>query len=335
MSFENILSDLTIGEKQQAGIMSVYPLIGKDILGVCEFNKISFLRTSSYGSMEFLNDSSDCFIMPSGYSIISKQAAQDHGLPLAALIRPQTNTINYACCIQQTQGGYLSGKKIDQNKFNFLPLDIRKSFLKSVVNDNDKYVLLTIEFSQLWEHISAFQASLIKRNQANLVLFFNAFMGQLLKFTAEFERVPNQRGAIVCINNRIVGIEITPSESYFHHIWHALIRDCYGSEIVRIAKLNLIKEFETYQESTLDLDKCETIEDIKKAISLVSNKDKEGIRYKVEEISSLETNSVDSRKLSNDQKNICYELQYTVDKKYVAESFHVDNKLAYLSLLNI
>ena len=57
------------------------------------------------------------------------------------------------------------------------------------------------------------------------------------EFVAEFELVPRQVGAIVLIGGKIAGIERAPSAAYFRVVWEPLIRVCYGSLAVKVAKV--------------------------------------------------------------------------------------------------
>ena len=84
-------------------------------------------------------------------------------------------------------------------------------------------------------------------------------MDKLIRFNAEFEVVDGQRGAIIMINDKIVGIEIAPTHDYWKTVWNSLVRDCYGSEVIRLTMLNLIEEFKTSQELDMDISNCQSI----------------------------------------------------------------------------
>ena len=132
------LSQFKIGRKQQAGVMSVYPLLADDVATpLADFEDVKFIGTSDYGTMVFENKSELPFIIPTGYSVITKQLAQDHALPFASLLAPNTvRSIDEACCIQQTQGGYIDGSKVKE--FSILPLYIRKKHFEEFCNRKRK-----------------------------------------------------------------------------------------------------------------------------------------------------------------------------------------------------
>ena len=56
---------------------------------------------------------------------------------------------------------------------------------------------------------------------------------KLSEFVAQFECLPKQTGAIVLIDDKVVGVEIAPNPEYWAEVWEPLIRACYGSETVR------------------------------------------------------------------------------------------------------
>lgn len=274
MDLKTLLNGFRLGEKQDAGVMSVIPLLAPDATdNLAAFSDVEFTGTTNYGTMVFKNKSDKPFILPSGYSVITKQAAQDHGSTFAYLLEPDsTRYLSETCCIESSQGGYINGKEVKD--FYLLPLYVRKQhFEQNVREGRGKAVELASydsNFSRLWPIISEFQKGLItdsRSHQSHLVYFFNKFVDRLNEFNAEFETVKGQRGAVILLNDRVVGIEIAPTEAYWKVLWQRLIRDCYGSEVVRLTMNNLIKEFKRQQEQQLALDGCRSIEAIEEAIA--------------------------------------------------------------------
>lgn len=270
MSLNRILEGLVLGEKQDAGIMSVIPLLdpnGDATTEHADFEDIKFLNTQNYGSLAFSNNSDKEFILPAGYTIITKQKAQDHGIPTSTVLAASgTTSVKTACCVEQNQPGMIDGTNVDN--FNFLPLYVRKEqFLSYGRSGMNNYVKNSFDFARLWPTISQFQKKLVKESGAHLVYFFTKFIDQLNAFDAEFESREGQRGAIILINNKIVGIEVAPTTAYWKKIWHKLIRDCYASEVIRLTTEKLVKSFEDSQTETLDLSNCSSIEDIENAMS--------------------------------------------------------------------
>lgn len=330
---KNIFNNLTFGNVQQVGVMSVIPLIGEDATqNIAEFSDVKFHGTSGYGTMVFRNASTKKAIVPSGYSILTKQSAQDHGTPLSSILNPNTvNAINNTCCIEQTQGGYINGENIDS--FLFLPIEVRKNFFKNYVVNQSKS---DISYADLWHIITSFQSTLVNNELAHLSYFFDKFMDKLMQFNAEFEIVPKQRGAIILLNNKVIGIEITPTSRYWESIWHSLIRYCYGSEIVRLTMLNLIDEFKVNHDEELNLDECTSLEDIQREVDLHNNRI---IEKRISKISNvLETEVEENKRLHtiiqrNNNDKIKYSLIAAKNKSFFGELYKEDENVIYCSLL--
>jgi len=334
------LSEFKIDRKQHAGVMSVYPLLAKDVdTPLANFEDVKFKGTYSYGTMVFANNSEYPFIVPTGYSIITKQEAQDHALTFASLLTPNIErSINEACCIQQTQCGYINGSKV--NEFSILPLYIRKRHFKDYVFGKDKQKKLdvnSLSFTRLWNYISDFQKDLVKSNEANLVYFFNKFMDKLIRFNAEFEVVDGQRGAIIMINDKIVGIEIAPTHDYWKTVWNSLVRDCYGSEVIRLTMLNLIEEFKTSQELDMDISNCQSIEEIQKAIDTFYMEDNKKIATKIKDLDTtleaLEVPKYNSIIQENSYGNLSYHIVKAKNTDIYGEVYCDKNQMIYCSVL--
>lgn len=272
----DFLNDLTLGTAQKSGPMTVIPLLGEDITkDLATFSEIKFEKVETYGEMVFSNNSDKPFILPAGYAIMTKQLAQDHALVYSTILPGNKKTIiETACCIQQTQCGYIDGKGIKH--FNFIPTEIRKG---SVLNHTNG----SLNFSRLWPLISSFQKKLVKDEMGNLILFFNKYMDKLLSYNAEFECVAGQRGAIILFNNEIVGIEIAPTQEYWKTIWNPLIRDSYGSTILRNALKDPTNGF--LKNTNNIFSDCKTPEEMLKALDNTAFVDKINVLSKIEELS--------------------------------------------------
>lgn len=92
------------------------------------------------------------------------------------------------------------------------------------------------DFGKLWQPIAEFNAHMGIEGPGHLVFFLRRFRKQLDQFVAEFERVPRQVGALIRVGGKVVGIERTPSVSYWEAVWSCLIRECYGSFAIQMAK---------------------------------------------------------------------------------------------------
>ncbi|NJL13223.1 MAG: hypothetical protein HC913_09640 [Microscillaceae bacterium] len=129
-------------------------------------------------------------------------------------------------CIQQSQPGFIKSGKYT---FIILPFSLREAALSAREEKN---------YAKLWEPIALFNAGLGLPKQGHLEYFYRQFEKELNQFVAEFECVPHQVGAIVLINGQVVGIERTPSPTYWHSVWEPLIRACYGALAIEFAQKN-------------------------------------------------------------------------------------------------
>lgn len=89
---------------------------------------------------------------------------------------------------------------------------------------------------KLWDAINAFNAKMGVQGPSHLHYFLERFRKELDEFVAEFECVPNQVGAIILVDDHVVGVERAPSHAYWRSIWPCLIRECYGSLALQVAR---------------------------------------------------------------------------------------------------
>lgn len=225
-TFADLLRGLQPGHAQTVGVMQVIPLTGEEL---AEFGSPEQVKVSSpqYGTMVFDNYAQpQPTIVPHGAAYIVKEAAQDHAVPHVVIIaKGQRVTVPTAMCIQASQGGHFANV---QQSLSLLPATLRASALRMRREQG---------YSRLWDKISAYTAeSGAPHARAHLVAYLQEFARQLDEFVAEFEPVDGQLGAIVLINGRVVGVERVPSYVYWRAYWRPLIRECYGSLAMTVAK---------------------------------------------------------------------------------------------------
>lgn len=331
---DKILKGLNIGVKQSVGIMGVYPLIGEDLeVEMAKFEDIDFIGNENYGQLIFKNNSDKPFILPTCHSIMTKQKAQDHSTTFATVL--DNNNVTYienACCIEQRQGGEINGRqcKKDNETFSFLPLEIRRD----VMFYNDDSIHTNMLLSRLWRNITDFQKELVHRSEGHLIYFFTKYLDQLSKFNAEFELVEKQRGAIITFNNEIVGIEIAPTHDYFKNIWQPLLRDCYGSAMIKMAETNIKDAF--LNSNKLDFSNCTDITGIKKIVNDDYLHDQSSMLLKIMQISELEFQDKCDKEntfIKTNSKFFDYHLMLDTKKEYGTEFFVDNDNIIYLSMI--
>jgi hypothetical protein len=233
-------TNIDIGNLQSDDEMTIVPLIGDDRGDVAPPEDLQFKRTTDYGTMVFENTGSKQVIVPS--NIMTRGiGGQDHAMSGSGIVSAKaTTSFTNACCIEETQGGFL-GTNVEMD---ILPITLRKAFLD--INFRN-----TTSYRKLWGKIQKWLQGLPVRNtsRAHLRYFYDEpfFKNALENFAAAFEPVTNQLGAIVMFANVPVGIEIMPTNEHWKEYWKLLIRGCYGAELLRLRQLGLI------QRSTLAL----------------------------------------------------------------------------------
>lgn len=331
MKFD-FLNNLSLGDMQVSGAMSVIPLIGEDATSnIASFEDVKFEKTSDYGTMVFSNKSDKPAILPSGFAIMTKQKAQDHALVYSTFLKPDsTRSIKNACCIQQTQCGYIDGKGI--KNFNFIPVEIRKNGISKYTEDGN------MSFSRLWPLISNFQKKLVKEEDSNLIFYFNKYMDKLVSYNAEFECVPKQRGAIILYCDKVVGIEIVPTHAYWKTIWNPLIRDAYGSTILKMMLSNPVDSFIAKKDETKVLKDVTSLSEITSSLKSLALQRKLSVFDEINEISETDFTEYKTNMERIDGStdfNGTYSLNHKIFKnnKSVGEVILENQKIIYFSYL--
>ncbi len=231
MKLAEVLEGKRAGKIQKCGVMSIIPIFYQDEDLICHNigspkQSLRVERNHNYGEMCFKNRSKEKpTIIPNNFAVIdTKQAAQDHAMSKTGFMKPnESASYGDAFCIQESQGGMLQGK--DDYDFIVLPYALRhKAFAKKGSSG----------YSRLWDDIKSFNKEMgVTQRHAHLCYFFEKYNDKLGDFIAQFECHKDQTGAIILIDNKIVGVEIAPNPEYWLDVWKPLIRDCYGSEVIR------------------------------------------------------------------------------------------------------
>jgi len=224
-----------IGPVQSVDEMTVIPLVGDDRGDVASPESLKFESTTTYGSMVFKNEDSKPAIVPSNY-MVRGRGAQDHAMAGSGVVTAgQSKTFNTACCIEETQGGYLSA---EGNEEDVLPVELRRNLLNYGKRTERHY-------GKLWDSIKVWLRGLElnrRTHAAHLREFYDdtSIRSALEQFAAEFEPVDGQIGAIIMFSGTPVGLEIMPTTAHWDAYWKQLLRGCYGSELLRLKMLGKI-----------------------------------------------------------------------------------------------
>jgi len=219
----DLLKGLEGRQPQSVGNMTIIPLVAQEteVDAIGTVADVYLNRDKAYDMLNMGTKSDHPTIVPGGYTLITKQSAQDRALKSKQVIPAKGTTDTPAFCVQSSQGG-LMGSHNEQQKVRMLPARIRKQC----------YTMRNQQgFNGLWNSLGQYNTSHGLSGDF-LKTFFEKYQKQLQEFVAEFELVPHQRGAIILINDKVVGVEISPNPMAFSAQWEILIRDCYGSEAI-------------------------------------------------------------------------------------------------------
>lgn len=225
ITIAEVLRGVTPGRIQSVGYMQIIPLISDLVDDSIAPPDNLLTSTSNYGVLHVKNPGATKTILPFAAGFITDQKAQNHAVTKAKIVAAKhTDVINTAACIQSSQGGTI---REGAHKMTILPWSIREAAM--VVKDQTSY-------NKLWPTISEFNQNLGLQNRAHLEDYLSKFSEQLDTFTAEFEVVPKQVGAIILLNGIVMGVEKAPNYVYWKAIWTPLIRECYGSLAIQYRK---------------------------------------------------------------------------------------------------
>jgi hypothetical protein len=225
LTIRQVLRGCEVGRMQSVGLMQVIPLLSEleDQRFVSPAQAL--VSTEEYGALVFRNPTPLLLIVPCHIGYVVDERAQDHAMTHAGLVLAEKRRrFDTAVCIQETEPGLI---REDSYRMMVLPYPLRESALEMRYDET---------FDRMWPAISALNREAGLGDEGNLVRFLSHFQRELDQFVAEFECVPDQVGAIILIAGHVVGVERAPSRAYFASIWDALIRECYGSQAIRVAR---------------------------------------------------------------------------------------------------
>ncbi len=225
-------------EPQVVANMTLIPLVGQESEygAVGTMTDIYLERDLAYDKLSMGTESDLITIMPSGYTLITEEKAQDRTVANKTLIPAKKAKQVNAFCVQSSQSGHMTKSNRDKQSVRMLPVTVRKA---AYLHRNEQTC------SALWPTLAKYNEALGVRGNF-LTSFFENFKAQLDQFIAEFELVPYQRGAIILINDEVMGVEISPNPLAWSAQWESLVRDCYGSEAITRQK-----DFKAIDESAI------------------------------------------------------------------------------------
>ncbi|MEW2354350.1 DUF6569 family protein [Spirillospora sp. NPDC029432] len=207
-----------LGTPQRAGALTMVPVTGPPYPGIAPpRTALKLTRVAGYGRLELSNAAAGgVAIVPLHIGYV-QDAAQNHALCRSAFLAPgQSLMFEDACCVQQSQGGYLAER--DQ-WFFVLPLELRARALElRGVHD----------YAKLWNDITALNRGCGLPARGHLEQILSRRRPVLTQFQNRLELQPGQLGALFFVAGRFAGLEIAPDPAYFAEVWTALVAFAYG-----------------------------------------------------------------------------------------------------------
>ena len=273
LTIREVLHGVTAGALQTVGLMQVIPLISElsdDRFAPADAVEVS---TRSYGELAFRNPTDKLLIVPSHAGYVVKEAAQDHAMSTAGMVKARdSRRFNDAYCIQETQGGLIGSGVHD---LLILPYALREAALFGRDGRG--------EYNAMWAPIRRFTKEYGLQTSGNLVAFLKHYRKELDQFVAEFEIADaKQVGAIILVGGDVVGVERGPSPEYFRSIWQALVRECYGSLCIQVAK-NL-KDDVPRTRVPLKLEDVETIDELLDAFDNTEKRERDEVAKRIRDL---------------------------------------------------
>lgn len=325
LTISEILRGMQPGRLQTVGIMQVLPLTGDpdlfdaDLISPQDEMRKTSTGTTDYGSMEFDNPTDKVLLVPCHVGYVTKQAAQDHAMAHAGLVeKKKKRRFSTAMCIQENQGGYIAK---DQHKMLILPYALRERAL--ALREKKEY-------GKLWDDISTFNRDLGIRQsgrRGHLEFFLEKFKQELDQFVAEFERVPQQCGAIILINGQVVGVERAPSPHFWGDIWRPLVRECYGSLAIQVRQKTGPA---AVPKTRVPLrGRVSSLDDLDRALSERSRKQDQKAREIIRKLLSEPFERTDEQKL------LKYQITTVKNGQFTGQVVQDDSKISYASLFTV
>ncbi len=183
------------------------------------------VSTSSYGTVNLHplpGESKTVLVTPHSTYITRGYSAQDHLISKATLLKRKSKTLTDSRCVESSQAGLLSSTR--DNELVIAPLDLREIAYNYVGQTG---------YDKLWNDISNFNNKHGAGTKAQIKDYFTKWNKELDEFIAHFERIDNCIGFITLYEDEVVAIDKFPSFTYTGEIWEKLVRDSYGSLVIK------------------------------------------------------------------------------------------------------
>jgi len=173
---------------------------------------------SNYGQITFTNKDDKEVIVPTQIAVITKQAAQNHGMIKAGYVGSKKVVMfDDAACVQGSQCGVFQGSQ----EYRMIPISIREMAYDTIGRGHDH--------SRMYPAVRKLGVITDSQTTEYIDKYYSKYDTKLEQFIAHFERPKRLIGIVVLIDGEIIAIDKFPSFSYAEQVWDLMIRDCYGS----------------------------------------------------------------------------------------------------------
>lgn len=304
------------GRLQKSGVMSVLPLIGPDRPEqfATPLSGLKLSGVEGYGQVEMENrgggnGDGGVGIVPLHIGYI-QDGAQNHALCRSAFIGSgQKVSFRDACCVQESQGGYLTAA---EQWFFVLPLPLREEALHLRGVEN---------YGKLWQGISTLNEELGLPGRGHLEQIICRNRPLLTQFASRFELLAGQTGALFFLHDKLVGIEMAPNAGYFSELWPALVCFCYGVAAMQLESQNSGQTYvrtEPLRAANLDELRCELSKSRRTAIARIED--------------SLRTTGPQTFEICEEERYLDLQLSTALGRDFAGQIVQQQGRLVYASL---
>lgn len=306
------LSPYQFGMPQQSGAMTVVPIFGPDSNGkfTGPLSGLKLNRVAGYGSVELANPAeTGIAIVPLHIGYI-QDGAQNHALCRSAFIAAgQKLMFSDACCVQQSQGGYLEGR---EQWFFILPVQLRFEALQ---------LRGTNSYSKLWNGISRLSQEFGLPNRGHLEQIITRQRAFLTQYQSRLELLKGQTGALFFIQNKLAGLEIAPSAAYFQEMWMPLVCFCYGT-----AAMYYERKLADQNEKPALPFKAGNLQELREQLHQSRQQVQETVRHQ------LAKTPWESFEVQEEERLMSLRLQTAIGKNFAGQFVQDSDRLVYASL---
>ncbi len=207
------------GQPLRYGHLEMIPLFGQagpEGLYATPETNLTLTKVTTYGQMMLLNVSAKHAIVPLHLGYF-QQGAQNHAMCTSWILNPNEEKLfKDACCIQQSQGGYIKNQNA---RFIILPHQLRTKATELKGQEN---------YGKLWKAIAAFNEKVGLKNRGHLDELKQVYQPELLQTVYHLEPQPGQTGAIFLNRGKVVGIELAPDADFWKELHVPLVMYCYA-----------------------------------------------------------------------------------------------------------